>query len=87
MEIFVLEENGGLQIIHLGNQIQQGETFQAMVPAGAWFASRPAANTDYSLVGCTVAPGFDFDDFELAKANELVLEYPQHEAIIRSLCR
>jgi predicted cupin superfamily sugar epimerase len=87
LEIFVLEENGGLQIIHLGNQIQQGETFQAMVPAGAWFASRPAANTDYSLVGCTVAPGFDFDDFELAKANELVLEYPQHEAIIRNLCR
>jgi uncharacterized protein len=87
LEIFVLHDNGELQIIQLGNQIQQGETFQATVPAGAWFASRPAANTAFSLVGCTVAPGFDFEDFELAKAEELVELFPQHTRLIRELCR
>lgn len=87
LEIFVLHDNGELQIISLGNQIQAGETFQATVPAGAWFASRPAANTSFSLVGCTVAPGFDFEDFELAKAEELVELFPQHASLIRELCR
>ena len=87
LEIFVLSANGTLQIIQLGNQIQMGETFQATVPAGAWFASRPAPKTAFSLVGCTVAPGFDFADFELAQADALVLEFPQHETLIRSLCR
>ena len=87
LEIFVLHDSGELQIIPLGNQIQAGETFQATVPAGAWFASRPAANTNFSLVGCTVAPGFDFADFELAKAEELVKLFPQHATLIRVLCR
>jgi uncharacterized protein len=83
----VLQENGELHIIQLGNQLQAGETFQATVPAGAWFASRPAANTAFSLVGCTVAPGFDFADFELAKAEELIEEFPQHATLIREMCR
>lgn len=87
LEIFVLQDNGELQIIPLGNQIQAGETFQATVPAGSWFASRPAANTSFSLVGCTVAPGFDFADFEMAKAEELVELFPQHASLIRELCR
>lgn len=87
LEIFVLQDNGELKIIQLGNQIQAGQTFQATVPAGAWFASRPASNTSYSLVGCTVAPGFDFADFELAKAEELVELFPQHASLIRELCR
>lgn len=87
LEIFVLQDNGELEIIQLGNQIQTGETFQATVPAGAWFASRPAANTSFSLVGCTVAPGFDFADFELAKAEELFELFPQHATLIRELCR
>ncbi|OYU53791.1 MAG: hypothetical protein CFE25_16985 [Chitinophagaceae bacterium BSSC1] len=87
LEIFVLHGSGELQIISLGNQIQAGETFQATVPAGAWFASRPAANTSFSLVGCTVAPGFDFADFELAKAEELAKLFPQHTNLIRELCR
>ncbi len=87
LEIFVLHDSGELQMILLGNQIQTGETFQATVPAGAWFASRPAANTSFSLVGCTVAPGFDFADFELAKADILVQDFPQHVSLIRELCR
>ena len=78
LEIFVLQDNGKMQIIQLGNQIQAGETFQATVPAGAWFASRPAVNTVFSL---------DFADFEMAKEEELVELFPQHAKLIRELCR
>jgi len=39
------------------------------------------------LVGCTVAPGFDFADFELADKEALAGQYPQHAALIRQLTR
>ena len=47
-------------------------SFQAVVKAGCWFASRLEEPVGFALVGCTVAPGFDFADFELAKRAELV---------------
>jgi predicted cupin superfamily sugar epimerase len=62
-----------------------GEQFQAIVPAGAWFASKTLGA--YSLVGCTVSPGFDFNDFELANANELTQMYPEQSALIQQFCR
>ena len=87
LQVFVIQQNGDLDIINLGNNINNGELFQYVVPAECWFASRPAASTDFSFVGCTVAPGFDFADFELADANELSKQYPQHKKIIHELCR
>lgn len=87
LNIYVILQNGDLEIIRLGNQINDGETFQYIVPANSWFASAPAENVDYSFVGCTVAPGFDFADFELANAEDLIKIYPQHQSIIESLCR
>ncbi len=85
--IYVLHSNGALEIIKLGNNILNDEVFQAVVPAGCWFASEPAPNSEFSFVGCTVAPGFDFADFELAKAEELVKEFPKYEILIKRLCR
>jgi predicted cupin superfamily sugar epimerase len=85
--VYVLHNNGSLEIIKLGSNLLNGEVFQAVVPAGCWFASEPAPNSEFSFVGCTVAPGFDFTDFELAKADELVKEFPQHEILIKRLCR
>jgi predicted cupin superfamily sugar epimerase len=87
LNVYVLQHDGKLEIIRLGNDLNNGETFQFVVPANCWFASEPATNTDFSFVGCTVAPGFDFEDFELAKADELVQLFPQHETEIRRLCR
>lgn len=87
LEVYVLHASGELQTIRLGSDIVNGETYQAVVPAGCWFASRPAAGTAYSFVGCTVAPGFDFADFELATAEVLIKEFPQHKALIKELCR
>ena len=63
------------------------EVFQFVVPAGTWFASEPGKESAFSLVGCTVAPGFDFADFELAEYEQLSSEFPQHSTIIRRLCR
>ncbi len=85
--IHVIHLNGRLETIRLGATIGNGEVFQAVVPAGCWFASEPATGSDYALVGCTVAPGFDFGDFELAKENELSKQYPQHKTLIHRLCR
>jgi predicted cupin superfamily sugar epimerase len=87
LNVYVINSNDELEIIKLGNDIASGETFQYVVPANCWFASEPAVNTEFSFVGCTVAPGFDFADFELAKADELIKLYPQHEETIRRLCR
>ena len=62
--IHVIQPSGILETIQLGSDCMNGEQFQAVVPAECWFASEPAPATTYSLVGCTVAPGFDFVDFE-----------------------
>jgi uncharacterized protein len=87
LEIFVLLANGALQTITLGNDIANGQQFQYVVPANCWFASRPAAGSRYCFTGCTVAPGFDFEDFELAEVTMLCNQYPQHAALITTLCR
>lgn len=90
LEIMVLDEaSGALERHLLGQDIEAGNHLQLVVPAGKWFASRlqkPQAE-HFALVGCTVAPGFDFEDFEMAKAADLVSEFPQHQDHIRNLCR
>lgn len=85
LHVYVIHKDAALQIIKLGNDPDQGEVFQAVVPAGAWFGSKPAANTTYSLVGCTVAPGFDFADFEMASRPQMLQQYPQHATEINLL--
>ncbi|QJD78240.1 cupin domain-containing protein [Spirosoma rhododendri] len=85
LDVFVIDPAGELYIIRLGRDLSAGEVFQAVVPAGCWFGSKPAVGTAFSLVGCTVAPGFDFADFELADQEALLAEFPQHAAVIRQL--
>lgn len=87
LHIFIIDHNGGLRTVTLGNDIDKDETFQLVVPANCWFASRPARDSEYCLVGCTVAPGFEFEDFELADAERLAALYPRHTSIIKELCR
>ena len=85
--IHVIHPDGRLKRIELGSDIANGELFQANVPAGCWFASEPAPGTGFALVGCTVAPAFDFNDFELAEAAVLSRQFPQHGSLIGRLCR
>jgi predicted cupin superfamily sugar epimerase len=87
LEIFIIHENGTLEVLTLGSGLNADEKFQQVVPANVWFASRPKQGVSFSLVGCTVSPGFDFNDFELAKQNDLEMEFPQHQTIIHELTR
>ncbi|MCF2445853.1 cupin domain-containing protein [Dyadobacter sp. CY345] len=88
LEIFVIYPvSGKLDIIRLGDDPDKDETFQAVVPANTWFASRPASGSKYALVGCTVAPGFNFEDFEMAEREKLRASFPQHEKLIEELTR
>ena len=57
---------------------------QAVVPHGTWFAAEPAPGAEYALVGCSVSPGFEYDDFELASRDALLREFPaQRELVLR----
>ncbi len=82
VEIFYIQKNGKLEHKKLGDSFG----FQILVPKNTWFSSR-VIGQGFSLVACTVAPAFDFEDFELAKRDELIKKYPQHEKIITSLTR
>jgi hypothetical protein len=86
-EVAVIHPDGRFEWLRLGSRFEQGEQYQAWVPAGSWFASRALPADGYALVGCTVAPGFDFNDFELAKRNELIALFPQHKDIITEFTR
>ena len=83
--IYEISEEGILTEHLLGNI--DGYNFFTMIRAGSWFASAPAADGIYSLVGCTVSPGFDFADFELADRNTLAAQYPQHKELISQFTR
>ncbi len=58
---------------------------QAVVPAGIWQAAEP--DGEAVLAGCTVAPGFEFEDFELGAATELIAAFPDQASLIRRLAR
>lgn len=75
------------QVVRIGRDVHRGEHLQFVVPAGAWFASAPSQGSAYSLLGCTVSPGFDFNDFEMANRSELVREFPAHADVIARLTR
>lgn len=87
LAVEVIEQAGSHSSIRLGGDPEAGQVFQAVVRAGCWFASHVADWKGWSLVGCTVAPGFDFEDFEMAKRDELVNKYPQHREMIERLTR
>jgi hypothetical protein len=85
--VYVIDREGNYSELHLGAGSDEGEVFQAVVKAGCWFASRVKDGAGFALVGCTVAPGFNFADFELAVRSELTTAYPQHRKLIEELTR
>ena len=87
LEVIEINEQGTLTITQIGSNILKGEMFQYTVKANTWFGSRVCTNGSYSLVGCTVYPGFDFNDFELARREDLINLYPNHQNIITELTR
>jgi len=87
LTIHVFKPDGRYQPLALGPRPEQGDQFQAVVRAGAWFGAERADAKGYSLVGCTVAPGFDFSDFEYADREALAQTHPRQAPVIRKLTR
>ncbi|MGB0175807.1 MAG: cupin domain-containing protein [Owenweeksia sp.] len=87
LTVCIIHPDGKYKEIHLGQNPEKGEVFQATVPAGVWFGSKLTQLKGWCLVGCTVAPGFDFADFEMADRAEMTSKFPQHKAIIKALTR
>jgi predicted cupin superfamily sugar epimerase len=85
--VHVIDPAAEYSCIRLGSDAENGEVLQAVVRAGCWFGSELADRSSFALVGCTVSPGFDFEDFELGKRLELVRCYPQHRRVIERLTR
>jgi predicted cupin superfamily sugar epimerase len=86
LNVHVLDETGALVTHKLGNTLTHTDAvFQAVVPAGLWFAAECADPASFALVGCTVAPGFEFSEFELADVGALKARHPQHAALIERL--
>lgn len=79
--------NDTIHTILLGNDLEKGEVPQAIIPANCWFASHVKDENGFALVSCTVAPGFDFLDFEMAKRADLMRQYPDWKEIIKKFTR
>jgi predicted cupin superfamily sugar epimerase len=82
-------ESSGHSLVTLGSALERGERPQAVVPAGVLQAARvaPDSNGEFTLVGCTVAPGFDFADFEMPSREELISRFPAHHDLVEALTR
>ena len=80
----IIHPDGYLEEKVLGKHLTRGEEPIVVVPAHTWFGAHPSGN-EWSLVGNTVAPGFDYQDWELGNATILLRQYPQHVSVIRKL--
>lgn len=84
LTLYVLDTRG-LTTYVLGDQLERGERPQVVIPAGSWFGALVNEPHAYVLSGCTVSPGFDFRDFEMADRQTLIGQYPEHARIITRL--
>lgn len=87
LHLHTISPTGEYKLTVVGRNMEAGEIPQAVVKGGDWFASEVSTTNGYSLVGCTVAPGFDFQDFELAARGALTATYPKHAEVIERLTR
>ena len=87
LEIVRLFADGTWDVARLGMDLDAGERPQIVIPAGTWFGTMLVPGASHCLVGCTVAPGFEFADFELAQGPELEARYPGAADRIRRMSR
>ncbi|HEV8129744.1 MAG TPA: cupin domain-containing protein [Acidobacteriota bacterium] len=85
LTIVQIHLNGKVEQVTLGHDVKSGHTVQHVVPAGHWFGAYPNTGGRFSFVGCTVAPGFDFADFEMGKRRDLLKQFPKAKDVIEYL--
>jgi hypothetical protein len=86
VDLHTLEGDGAHAVTRLGRDLARGERPQVVVPAGVWQAAVPVGDA-FALCGCTVAPGFDFADFEMPERAALVAVFPRLRSLIERLTR
>ena len=82
LSVHMIDENGEYTEHKLGLDLENGEVPQVLVPKNTIFGSSVKDRETFSLVGCMVSPGFEYQDFELFTQEELLLKYPEHKEII-----
>jgi hypothetical protein len=87
LTLHMIDPAGAYSTTELGRDVQAGHSLMAVVPAGWWFGATVNDAPSFSLVGCTVAPGFDFADLELPDRSLLLKQHPQHRKLIERLMR
>lgn len=85
LSVHTLSKEKGHQIHKVGLDLSKGESPQLLVRANTIFGSTLEVKDSYSLVSCTVSPGFDFADFELFDTDFLLNMFPKNEEIVRRM--
>lgn len=83
--IHLITQTGSYRKLHVGKDLRNNQKPQQIVSANCWFGITVDEPDSYALCGCTVSPGFDFEDFEMGDRAALLKKYPEHEEIIRKL--
>jgi hypothetical protein len=86
LDLHEIDDAGNYTLVALGRDLNKGERPQHVVPAGKWQAAVPRGDR-HTLCGCTVAPGFDFRDFEMPPRAELARLFPKQAELVARLSR
>jgi uncharacterized protein len=81
--VYIIDNTGNLSVKKLGKG--KDYQFQLIIEKQNWFAAEVENKKSFSLFGCTVSPGFEFEDFEPGKKNSLIKDFPKREALIKRL--
>lgn len=88
LTLLIIDEKGNLSQHQLGNPLlNEQNCLQIIAPANSWFCAFLTAKNSFSLLGCVVAPGFEFMDFELADRQKLIQQFPAHQVLIEKYSR
>jgi uncharacterized protein len=87
VEMLQLKEGGSGEMVLIGNDLLRGQKPQVVVERGVWQGSRLVEGGQWALLGCTVSPGFEFEDYEPGERTELTSGWPKFAAQIAALTR
>jgi predicted cupin superfamily sugar epimerase len=87
VEMLQISLDGGGRVVIIGNDLAAGQEPQVVVPGGVWQGCRLVPGGRWALLGCTVAPGFDYADFELANREEMLVLSTEYSVLITALTK
>jgi len=87
MTVNIIAKDGTYTEVVTGSNLDNGEQFHVLIPKDCWFAFSVNDKSSFSLIGTTVAPGFDFQDFEMGDREILISRYPHLKKVITDFTR